>query len=68
MIMKRKLTIDNLLTFCNLGYFGSYGHNVREVLLYTKRLEYHNRLLAEKIKELQPEIPENTIEIKVEEF
>lgn len=66
--MKRKLTLENLLTFCNLGYFGSYGHNVKEVLLYTRRLEQQNKMLYDKLMELQADQPENSLDITVEEF
>ena len=61
--MKRKLTLDNLITFAKLGHFGSYGHNILEVLIYTKNLEKENLYLKQKLVEL--ETNENTIEVKV---
>lgn len=57
--VKRTLTINNLLTFADLGYFEPYNKNIKEALLYTKRLEEENYYLRNRIAEL-----ENTVDVE----
>lgn len=41
--VKRSLSLDNILTFADLGYFEPYTNNIKQVIMYTKRLEAENK-------------------------
>ena len=45
--VKRNLSLDNLLTFAELGYFEPYTNNIKQVINYTKRLEAENKYFKE---------------------
>lgn len=63
-IVKRTLSTDNLITFADLGYFGSYGGNVKQALLRLKYLESENFMLREHINKMMES--KNELEVKEE--